>query len=61
MCRSGTLPGAFCLTALLIRQEGARKGHERQCGKCFVDKEYGMNRRDTRDGGGQRSRQEDCG
>lgn len=32
---------------LLIRHEGMQEGHERQCCKCFIDNEYGINRRDT--------------
>ena len=31
----------------MIRHESTQEGHERQCCKCFGDREYEINRRDT--------------
>ena len=33
----------------MIRHEGRQEGHERQCCKCFADKEYGIDRKDRRE------------
>ncbi len=40
------LLGQLCDLSLLIRNEGTQEDHERQCFKCFADKEYRINRGD---------------